>query len=147
MRIEAFLSQSPMFAVHRAARSFEQIAASALAEDGLSFLEGLLLASLFFEAPRKPRPSELAECFATTRGNISHTISSLEAAGLVERRIDPDDARVCQLVLKPAGKRAALRVIAALDKLQNRFEKQLGKAMLREWINKLDQLVAAHPAK
>ena len=40
MRIEAFLEQSPMFAVNRAARRFESLAARALMSEDLGFLEG-----------------------------------------------------------------------------------------------------------
>ena len=52
MRIDAFLRESPMFAVNRAARRFEALAARVLAADSLGFLEALVLAALFFEAPR-----------------------------------------------------------------------------------------------
>ena len=68
-----------MFTVKRAARHFDRIAAEAFSADDLGFMEGLLLAAIFFEAPRPIKPSHLAEAFATTRGNISHAISSLEA--------------------------------------------------------------------
>ena len=66
--------------------------------------EALVLAAIFFERHAgEIKPSALAEAFQTTRGNVSHCISSLEAKGLVERRIDPEDARALQLVLKPQG--------------------------------------------
>lgn len=130
MRIEAFLRESPMFAVKRAARSFDAVAANALAADGLGFMEGLALAAIFFEAPRPIKPSHIAETFATTRGNVSHAISSLEAKGLVQRKIDPSDARGYLLALRPAGKKCALRVIAAFDKMQQGFEQKVGKAAL-----------------
>lgn len=142
MRINAFLHESPMFAVSRAARRFESLAARALADDDLSFLEGLTLAALFFEAPRPVKPSQLAETFATTRGNVSHCISSLEAKGLLQRKIDPEDARVFLLALKPQGKRTALRVIAAFDKLQKEFESEIGKAALEEMLKALRKLEA-----
>ena len=140
MRIDAFLRESPMFAVSRAARRFDVLAAQALAEDGLSFLEGLTLAAVFFEAPQPIQPSPLAEAFGTTRGNVSHCVSSLEAKGFLQRRIDPDDARAYQLALKPLGKRWALRVIAALDKLQREFEAEIGKAALGEMLRTLRKL-------
>ncbi len=117
MRIDAFLRESPMFAVNRAARRFEALAAEVLAGDELGFLEGLALAAIFFEAPRPIKPSQLADAFGTTRGNISHCISSLEAKGLLQRKIDPEDARAYQLGLKPQGKRCALRVIAAFEQV------------------------------
>jgi DNA-binding MarR family transcriptional regulator len=142
MRIHAFLEESPMFAVSRAARRFEALAARTLAADELSFLEGLMLTALFFEAPKLVKPSQLAETFATTRGNASHCISSLEAKGLIQRRIDPTDARAYQLALKPLGKRCALRVIGAFDRLQKEFESEIGKTALSEMLKSLRKLEA-----
>ncbi len=129
-----------MFAVNRAARRFEALAAEVLRDDGLSFLEGLTLAAVFFETPKTIKPSQLAEAFGTTRGNVSHCVSSLEAKGFLQRRIDPEDARAYQLALKPNGKRCALRVIAALDKLQREFEAEIGKAALGEMLKTLRKL-------
>jgi DNA-binding MarR family transcriptional regulator len=130
MRIEAFLRESPMFTVKRAALRFDALAAEAFAADDLGFMEGLVLAAIFFEAPRPIKPSHLAATFATTRGNISHAVSSLEAKGLLQRKIDPSDARGYLLTLKPTGKRCALRVIAAFDKMQKGFEREVGAATL-----------------
>lgn len=142
MRIEAFLNQSPMFAAGRAARRFDQLAARALAADSLNFLEGMVLAALFFDEPAPVKPSRLAETFATTRGNISHCISTLEARGHLQRAIDPDDARSYLLLLRPQGKRCALRVIRAFDRLQAAFEKEAGKAALAEALKTLRKLEA-----
>jgi len=130
MRIEAYLRESPMLTVKRAALRFDAVAADAFGTDDLGFMEGLVLAAIFFELPRPIKPSHLAATFATTRGNISHAISSLEAKGLLQRKIDPVDARGYLLTLKPAGKRCALRVIAAFDKLQKRFEREVGATTL-----------------
>jgi len=129
-----------MFAVSRAARRFEALTARVQADDKLSLLEGLVLAALFFEAPGRVNPSQLAETFVTSRGNISHCVSSLEAKGMVQRKIDPEDARATLLSLKPAGKRCAVRVIGAFDKLQNDFEQEIGKAALRNLLRDLLRL-------
>ncbi len=142
MRIDAFLQESPMFAVSRAARRFESMAARVLAADSLGFLEGLVLAAIFFDEPSLATPSQLAETFGTTRGNVSHCISSLEAKGLLQRMIDPADARSYQLALKPQGKKSALRVIRAFDKLQAAFEKEVGKTVLRETLATIRKLEA-----
>jgi DNA-binding MarR family transcriptional regulator len=140
MRIDAFLRESPMFAVSRAARRFEALGALALAADELGFLEGLVLAALFFEAPKPVKPSQLAETFQTTRGNVSHCISSLEAKGHLQRKIDPEDARAYLLALKPQGKRTAMRVIGAYDRLQKEFEEEIGKNSLAEMLKLLRKL-------
>src|SRR5208282_5617219 len=147
MRIDAFLHESPMFAVNRAARRFETLTSRVLAADSLGFLEALVLAALFFEAPRQVKPSQLAETFATTRGNLSHCISSLEAKGLLRRKIDHEDARAYLLTLKPQGKRCALRVIAALDGMQKEFEGEIGKAALAEMLRSVRKLEARAVAR
>jgi DNA-binding MarR family transcriptional regulator len=142
VRIDAYLRESPMFAVNRAARRFDSLVSRVLAADDLGFLEALVLAGLFFEAPRPVKPSQLAETFATTRGNLSHCVSSLEAKGFLQRKIDPQDARAYLLSLKPQGRRCALRVIAALDRLQKEFESEIGKSALAETIRSLRNLEA-----
>jgi DNA-binding MarR family transcriptional regulator len=142
MRIDAFLRESPMFAVNRAARRFESLTTQVLAGDDLGFLEGLVLAAMFFEAPRPIKPSQLADTFGTTRGNVSHCVSSLEAKGLLQRKIDPEDARAYLLTLKPQGKKCAMRVIGAFDKLQKGFEEEIGKAALGEMLKAIRKLEA-----
>jgi DNA-binding MarR family transcriptional regulator len=142
MRIDAFLEQSPLFAVNRAARRFESLTAQVLAADGLGFLEGLVLAAVFFETPQRIKPSQLAATLGTTRGNISHCVSSLEGKGLLQRSIDPEDARVYLLSLKPAGKRCAMRVIGAFDRLQKQCEETASKTALGEMMKTLRKLEA-----
>jgi DNA-binding MarR family transcriptional regulator len=146
MRIDAFLRESPMFEVNRASRRFDGLAGRVLQGDGLSFLEGLVLAAIFFEAPESVKPSQLAEAFATTRGNVSHCVSSLEAKGLLQRKVSPADARAFNLELKPTGKKCALRVIGAFDRLQREFEREVGKSALKgalEVILRLESLAAS----
>lgn len=130
MRIESFLRESPMFSATVLARRFELLARRLFADDELNFLEALILSTLFFESSGVVKPSDLASTFGTTRGNVSHSVSSLEAKGLVQRRIHPGDARAYHLTLRPQGRRAAIRVIGALDRLQRRFEEEVGKGAL-----------------
>lgn len=135
MRIESFLRQSPVFQISRSARRLDTLLTGILRDEGMTFFEALVLAAVFFEKKRGVKPSELAETFQTTRGNVSHCISSLEAKGLVRRRIDPEDARAFQLTLQPAGRKRAARVVGILDQMQSRIE-QIGgtaglEAMLR----------------
>ena len=48
----------------------------------------------------------------------------------MQRKIDPSDARAYLLTLKPPGKKCALRVIAAFDRMQQGFEQRVGRPML-----------------
>src|SRR5215469_5163000 len=118
MRIEAFLRQSPLFAVRHASSRFDAHFAKILHSRDISFTEALVLVSVFFEEPKRINPSDLAETLGVTRGNVSHCISTLEAKGMVRRRIDPDDARAIHVLLKPEGRSQAMRLIRTFDRLQ-----------------------------
>jgi DNA-binding MarR family transcriptional regulator len=130
MRIEAFLRQSPIFQASRIARRMEISLNGILRDERLTLFEALMLAAIFFEEKGGIKPSELAETFQTTRVNVSHCVSSLEAKGLVRRRIDEDDARSFRLVLQPMGKRRAARVAGIFDRMQTHFEEKVGVAKL-----------------
>jgi len=139
MRIEIFLRHSPVFQTSRIARRMEASLNVVLEEEGVTMFEALMLAAIFFEKRGEIKPSSLAKAFQTTRGNVSHCVSSLEAKGLVQRRIDPEDARAVQLVLRPQGRRRAVRVVGILDRMQRRFEEGIGAAKLE---GMLEQMVA-----
>jgi DNA-binding MarR family transcriptional regulator len=122
MRIESFLKESPVFQISRSARRLDGLLNRILREEEVTFFEALVLAAIFFEKKRGIKPSELAETFQSTRGNVSHCVSSLEAKGLVRRRVDPEDARALHLTLQPAGRKRAARVVGILDRMQSQFE-------------------------
>jgi len=136
-----------MFCVSLAARRFDALTTRLLQADDLNFLEALILATLFFESPVAVKPSHLAETFGSTRGNVSHCISSLEAKGLVRRNIDPEDARAYHLALRPLGKKAAMRVIGALDKVQREFEDDVGKDALHSALQVIRSLADSCPSR
>ena len=136
-----------MYAISRAARRFDGLASETLAADGLGFLEGLVLAAIYFEAPKPVKPSHLADTFATTRSNVSHCVASLEAKGFLQRKIDPADARAYQLSLKPQGKKCALRVVSAFEKLQRGFEREIGKPAMSEMLKSIRRLEAPPPSR
>src|ERR1700678_2503362 len=145
MRIEAFLSQSPIVQTSRIARRMEASLNLVLHDEEVTMFEALVLAAIFFEKRGEIKPSALAETFQTTRGNVSHCISSLEAKGLVQRRIDPEDARAVQLVLRGQGKKRAVRVVGILDRMQRRFEEGIGAASLEGMLaqmNTVEELCA-----
>src|ERR1700733_16023602 len=146
MRIETFLEQSPLFCVTLTTRRFDALTTRLLEADDLNFLEVLILATLFFESPAAVKPSTLAQTFGTTRGNVSHCVSSLEAKGFVQRRIDQQDARAYHLALNPSGKRTAIRVIGALDKVQRQFESAVGKEGLQSALRVIRSLGDSCPS-
>jgi DNA-binding MarR family transcriptional regulator len=140
MRIEAFLRQSPIVQTSRIARKMEASLNLVLQDEKVTAFEALVLAAIFFEKRGEIKPSALAEAFETTRSNVSHCVSSLEARGLVQRRIDPEDARAVQLVLRPQGRRRAVRVVGILDRMQRRFEEGIGATKLEGMIAQMGEV-------
>jgi DNA-binding MarR family transcriptional regulator len=140
MRIESFLRQSPIFQASRIARRMESSLNFVLRNEGLTFFESLVLAAIFFEKKGGVKPSYLAETFQTTRGNVSHCISSLEAKGLVRRKIDAEDARALELILQPAGRKRAVRVVGIMDRMQRHFEERVGVEELQAMVSQMGVL-------
>jgi DNA-binding MarR family transcriptional regulator len=110
------------------------------AKEGLTGFEAMVLAAIFFEKKGVVQPSDLARTFETTRGNVSHCLSSLEAKGLVERKIDLNDGRALRIHLRPVGRRMAARAAGILDRMQRVFEERMGAAALSQM---LEQVAAA----
>jgi DNA-binding MarR family transcriptional regulator len=140
MRIEVFLRQSPIVQTSRMARRMEASLNLVLKNEDVTAFEALVLAALFFETSGAIKPSNLASAFETTRSNVSHCISSLEAMGLVQRKIDPDDARAVQLVLRPKGKKLAARVVGIIDQIQRQLEAGIGVEKLAGMIRQMSEL-------
>jgi DNA-binding MarR family transcriptional regulator len=143
MRIEAFLRQSPIVQAGRTARRMEASMNLLLRGEEVTVFEALVLAAIFFEGRAGIKPSAVAEAFETTRSNVSHCISSLEGRGLVQRKIDAEDARAVQLVLLPKGKKLAARVVGVLDLMQRKLEAGVGAAKLAETIARLAEVEEA----
>jgi DNA-binding MarR family transcriptional regulator len=140
VRIEAFLRQSPIIHTSRMARRMEASLNLVLKDEEVTAFEALVLAAIFFEKHEKIKPSSLAETFETTRSNVSHCISSLEAKGLLQRKIDPEDARAVQLVLRPLGKRRAVQVAGILDWMQRQCEESIGTAKLEKMMGQMAEV-------
>ncbi|HEY0263583.1 MAG TPA: MarR family winged helix-turn-helix transcriptional regulator [Granulicella sp.] len=131
------MRQSPVVQIGRSARKVETALNHILEEEEVTLFEALLLTALFFEK-KGVKPSALAEVFETTRGNVSHGVSSLEAKGLVKRRVDPGDARALQIMLLPQGRRRAVRVAGILDRMQRQLEQMAGVKEIQTMIRQLD---------
>jgi DNA-binding MarR family transcriptional regulator len=82
------------------------------AELGLSEAQCLVLEHL---DPALPVPMcRLAEALDCDRSNVTGIVGRLEARGLVERRLDPSDRRVKNLVLTETGRRQRQRLLDRL---------------------------------
>ncbi len=135
MKIKKYLQQSPVFALNSAYEAVIPALNKQLRKEKLNLLQGLVLTALFFEDNSDVNPSQLADIFQTSRGNMSHILSALEYLGFVKRVVNEKDARGFKIELKPDGRKKALTLIKFFDRLQNQFEKQLG-------VNDCEKIVA-----
>lgn len=126
MKITKYLNASPVFAINAAYEAIVSDINRFLKNEDTNLLQGLVLTALLFEEKDNITPSQLATVFHTSRGNISHIVSHLEYKGWVKREVSPKDARQFQIVLKPEGKKKALKLIKYYDKIQDLFEDHLG---------------------
>lgn len=135
MKIKKYLQQSPIFAINAAYETLIPKINKQLKQDNLNLLQGLVLTALFFEEKQAVTPSQLAEIFQTTRGNVSHMLSHLEYHGYVKRVLDSKDARRFHIELKSEGRKKALNLIRFYDRLQSVFEKELGESACQKTVD------------
>lgn len=144
MKIKKYLEQSPLLAINLAYEVIIPSLNKKLRDQELNLLQGLVLTALFFEERTDITPSQLAEIFETSRGNMSHILSHLEYKGWVRRVVNARDARQFQIELKPEGKKKALSLIKFYDKIQNQFEKKLGTSHCQKTIQGIRLLIEAY---
>ncbi len=81
--------------------------------------------------PEEPTMGELSQRLMVTKGSITDVIGRLEAAKLVERRRDSDDARVQRVRLTPRGRRIAAEMIPAHNDRLAEVLDEFGRADLK----------------
>ena len=131
MKIENYLKESPLFAISSAYEGVVTKVNQELKKKNLNLLQALILTGLLFEKD-EVSPSQLATVFSTSRGNISHSISHLEAIGCVKRVVRSEDARGFVIQLKPEGHKKALGLVKFFDEVQWRFEEAIGILNLKK---------------
>ena|SRR5581483_3862270 len=95
------------------------------------------------------RSTELAARAGITKQSVGYLVDSLEAAGLVERRPDPQDqrAKVVRLTARGrAAERAATRIIAAIEAEWSRLIGPAEMRALRAALERLNLALAAQPS-
>jgi DNA-binding MarR family transcriptional regulator len=144
MEIEKFVQNSLLLAIGSSYDTILRDLNFRLREENCNLLQALILISLFFEKEEPVSPSKLAETLGTTRGNISHGISHLEKHRLLRRKLNDKDARSYLLVLRPEGRRLAVRLIKTIDSVENYFERKFGAQEVRSTVQKIARFRAAY---
>lgn len=144
MKIQQYVRNSLILAIGSNYDTVWRDLNSKLKKENCNLLQAVILISIFFEQTDSVTPSDLAAIFRTSRGNVSHCISHLEKRGFMKRSLDEKDARSYRLILKPEGKKVALRLIKIIDDLESHFERQLGKQAVQTTIDNMNAIEVAY---
>jgi DNA-binding MarR family transcriptional regulator len=108
---------SPGFLLWRTTLRWQRVMVETLKPFGLTHVQFVLLASTWWlcENDGPPRQRDLAEHAGTDPMMTSQVVRALEAAGLVTRTPDPDDARAIRVATTKAGKSLAPKAVAAVE--------------------------------
>lgn len=137
MKIKKFIAESPIFALYRGHSLFVAPFQIRLAQEGVHFLQGLILTALFFEE-REVRPREMAKVFQVSKSNLSHALRSLEKKGWLKRAILAEDARGYLFSLTSSGRKKALTLIKTFDEAEDKLEK-VGVKATKDFVSILTQ--------
>jgi len=85
-------------------------------------------------------PLALARAFQVPKTSMTHTLAGLEKRGLVEMRVNPDDARSKQVWLTDAGRAFRDQAIAGMAPDVGAFADALEVEDLMQVISKLEHL-------
>ena len=115
--------EKPGFLLWHATLRWQRMVTAALKPLGLTHVQFVLLASVWFLEDRVGPPSQrqLAEHAGTDAMMTSQVLRSLAGHGLVERHPDPTDGRVKRLTVTDAGRSVAASALDAVDGLDRRF--------------------------
>lgn len=133
------LDRQVCFALVTTARRVVGVYAPVLEPLGLTHPQYLVMLALWEDSPLRVR--ELADALYLEPATLSPLLKRLEAAGLIERRRNPDDDRALAVSLTPAGQALRERALAVPGQIMERLG--VGVAELERTRDVLTELLAA----
>ncbi|MCB0411206.1 MAG: MarR family transcriptional regulator [Bdellovibrionales bacterium] len=146
MKIEKYLSQSPIFALYRTQGALIDNLQRVLMKEDVHLLQGLILTALFFEE-RDVRPFEISSAFQVSKSNLSHALRGLEKKGFLKRSMHSTDARGYLFNLTSQGKKKALNLVKLFDEIQDELEKKMGVRSFRDFVQNLETLIKVYNSR
>ncbi|MDQ3704700.1 MAG: MarR family transcriptional regulator [Chloroflexota bacterium] len=124
-------------------KAHRQCAGVALNEHGVHVGQEMILMQLYCQEGLPQ--SQLVEALGVEPPTVTKMLQRMEAAGLVERRQDPEDARVSLVYLTEQGRQTELPLMRSWEQLEERFvagltdmEKALLRRLLMQVLNNLN---------
>jgi DNA-binding MarR family transcriptional regulator len=114
---------SPGFWLWHATLRWQREIAAVLAPLGLTHVQFVLLSCAWWlnDHGQVPNQLALARQAGTDVKMTSEVVRRLEAKGLLQREIDPEDTRGRRLRITPRGTEVAMRAIADVERADARF--------------------------
>jgi DNA-binding MarR family transcriptional regulator len=114
---------SPGFLLWHLTLAWQRAVSAVLEPLGLTHVQFVLLASAWWLGSHGQVPNQLglARHAGTDVKMTSQVVRRLEAKGLLEREVDPDDTRARRLRLTAEGRRLAKRAVTAVEAADARF--------------------------
>lgn len=78
------------------------------------------------------RPTEIARRAGISKQAVGQVLDELEAAGMVERIVDPEDKRARLVRFTQRGAAGIMHGLGVLGRLESRFAGKIGAARMRE---------------
>lgn len=126
------------FLIHDVARVRRNIVNNALSHIGLTRTQRWAMAYIVRAGSKGIIQSDLARAMNVGKVSLGTTIKHLEAAGLVERRQDPDDLRVKRVVVTDKGLDATIQMTVIVEKLNQSFWKGIDPEKIKEFAETLE---------
>ncbi|MBW4032376.1 MAG: MarR family transcriptional regulator [Acidobacteria bacterium] len=133
------LERQVCFALVATARRVVGIYGPILEPLGLTHPQYLVMLALWENSPRRLR--ELADALFLEPATLSPLLKRLEAAGLLERRRDPDDERALAVSLTEAGRALRAKALTVPARVMERLG--VGVHELESTRDVLNELLAA----
>lgn len=129
MKIRKFVHESPLVGIMAAQLQLNRVLVKRFSAIDLSYLEAMVLVTIFFEGNRKIGPSEIARSLFYPLPRVSTAISNLQSNGLITRALLDDDSRKYSIALSSKGKNKASKAVGIFDSLQGSIEESLGTSL------------------
>ncbi len=134
LKIEKFFNESTTMSVITHGLRLQKDLNSALIDYNLNLNQALILLAIFFESTKSVRSTELIPLIPTTKSNISHCTSSLEAQKLITRKSIDGDLRGFEFHLSHKGHKLCLNLVKFFDDIENKCDQKFSASQRKELI-------------
>lgn len=130
---------SPGFLLWHATLRWQRGIAAALGPMDLTHVQFVLLACAWWLNTKGEHPNQLALArFAGTDVKMaSEVIRKLEAKGMLAREVDPTDTRAKRIAITDAGRKLAVRAVAAVEAVDTEFFRPVSRTQVLNLLRRL----------